>query len=369
MSAETYPLGELIVILGDGQLGRMLAMTAARLGYRVIIVGPQGRESPSGQVAYAAYAWGANGELTDELRTIIRTCRACLIEWENVPLALVEDLEAGGTHVYPGSKVLRTSQDRLLEKQLARRLGIPIGRYWNVEMGAGANYPEFLMDTSFLKGRSGGYDGLNRKVILAGDSIKDAWLQLNSQPCILEEAVQFTCEFSVIVFRNNAGEMITYGPFENHHKNSILNVTLYPARPKLSESALNRAIDSCIESARIIAEHLGLVGILTTEHFILEDGTAFFNEMAPRNHNSGHLTMDCFDTSQFEQYVRAALDLPWGSRHVHHAGRMTNILGDEIYTLPQLLARDVVVHVYGKLQARAGRKMGHYTERLPLLMD
>ncbi|MDB5238385.1 MAG: 5-(carboxyamino)imidazole ribonucleotide synthase [Candidatus Kaiserbacteria bacterium] len=360
--------GTVVGILGDGQLGRLEIIRNAHLGLSFAVLGPGGKSSPAGQLASWVKPWNRRGTVTERvLNEFCSQVSVVTIETESVSLDLVEQIEAKGKRVYPALNVLQIARDRLLEKQFAQSLGIPVAPYRVI--GSRADFPlgqHTVAKRSILKTRCGGYDSLGQVVIPGGQRLDNAWQTLRRVPCILEEAVDFAYEFSVIVFRNEAGQVLIYGPFENTHKDGILDVTRYPARPKLSEDALERAINSSLAYAKEIAERLELVGILTIENFILENGAVLFNEMAPRVHNSGHLTMDCFDTCQYEQYVRAACGLPFGSANCQHAGVMTNLIGADIEQVPKLLTRDVKLYLYGKSEVRPRRKMGHYTECIPL---
>ncbi|MBC7836894.1 5-(carboxyamino)imidazole ribonucleotide synthase [Acetobacteraceae bacterium] len=360
--------GAVIGILGDGQLGKMIAMAAARLGYKVAVLGPIGRESPAGQVAYWAEAWGPNAQVEDEqFERFCSLVAVVLIEWENVPVGLLERIEARGIPVRPSSKVLAVAQDRLLEKKLARELDIgetmllSIEKGYDLLNGRGDRTQDWPFET-ILKTRRAGYDGKGQARIPAGGSVGDAWTKLGNVPCILEQVVDFIGEVSVIVARREDGETAIYGPFQNTHRDGILRLTQYP----ISGGPMYDLRDSIREqgyaAARKLTEYLRVDGLLAVEFFVTKEGYVLFNEMAPRPHNSGHLTIECCDTSQFEQYVRAACNLPLGSTHCHSPGEMLNILGSEANDWLRRVGEDrLAVHLYGKGEAKPGRKMGHTT--------
>ena len=358
--------GAVLGILGDGQLGKMIAIAAAQMGYKVAVLGPGGRESPAGHVAYWAKAWGANSsvseELLDEFCTLVSVV---MIEWENIPVALVERIEAKGVRVRPGSKVLAVAQDRLLEKKCAEKLGIPVPFYRNVDNPA--QDASTALKDCILKTRRNGYDGKGQVRISAGDPISAAWRTLDNVPCVLEEVVDFACEVSVIVARkptspDSCEQFVTYGTFENIHVNGILHSTHYPPRDDSIPSMFG-VEDVAIDAATQLAEALDVHGLLAVEFFVTKNGRILFNEMAPRPHNSGHLTIECCVTSQFTQYVRAACNLPFGSVEFHSHGTMHNIIGTDADKWPEYADRyPVALHLYGKGDAKPGRKMGHFTD-------
>ena len=365
--------GAVIGILGDGQLGKMIALAAAHVGYKVAVLGPGGRESPAGQVAYWAKAWEASGEVSESLLDeFCSRVAVVMIEWENIPVTLVERIEARGIPVRPGSKVLAVAQDRLLEKQCAETLGIPVPTYSNVEQGM--LNPEDLgivPHERILKTRRNGYDGKGQVRIPPGSSVEDAWQALKLVPCVLEHVVDFASEVSVIVARapqtasDVKAEYVVLGPFENSHEEGILRATHYPIGSIRGHVMRSDAARLAIEATIKIAQHLDVHGLLAVEFFVTRDGEVLFNEMAPRPHNSGHLTIECCDTSQFEQYVRAACNLPWGSTYFHSRGVMYNILGDEVEKWMEFLPQQrLALHLYGKGEAKPGRKMGHVTYRV-----
>ena len=370
MKSAVIMAGACIGILGDGQIGRMEILQGAPLGYTFFVLGPGGKNSPAGQIATWAEAWGPHGEVSDEVfEAFCARVSRILIEWENVPLPLVKRIEARGIPVCPDSRAIEIAQDRKLEKGLAESLGIPVGEYRLV----GCSNVFFVDGTDSLdhdavmKKRRNGYDGQGQIRIKAGESVKQAWRDLKNAPCILERKIDFACELSVIVVRDGTGEqeMSVYGPFENKHEDGILRTTNYPAQcSSLSRSDLKKAKQAVVTATKTIAESLDLYGILAVEFFVTKTGHILFNEMAPRPHNSGHLTIDCCYTSQFTQYLLAACNLPAGSTYFHSAGTMKNLIGtDYLAESLQLRHLGYSVHDYGKTIAKVGRKMGHAVRR------
>jgi 5-(carboxyamino)imidazole ribonucleotide synthase len=372
-NTKVIPPGSTLGMLGDGQLGQMTAIAAANLGYKIAVLGPGGRDNPTGHVAYWAKAWNRDGtvsdELLDEFCEVVGPDSAIMLEWENVPVELVERIKAKGIPVRPDSNVLSVAQDRLLEKQCAESLGIPVTKYENCE---GTQHPLLYYKVQFdsiLKTRREGYDGKGQVRIPAVGSVDGAWNELRNVPCILERVVDFACEISMIVARAPGQEMVVYGPFENIHEDGILrSTTLHTARGScisgFPETVADTIKEKAEEAATALAENLDVHGLLAVEFFVLDDGTVLFNEMAPRPHNSGHITIECHYTSQFEQYVRAVCNLPLGSSDFHSYGDMTNILGSDAEKWQEYLGREnLALHLYGKGEHKPGRKMGHYVYR------
>ena len=300
----------------------------------------------------------------------------CLIDSENVSVELVKRIEAMGVLVCPNSNVLRTAQDRLLEKMFARSLGVPVGdfRIIDSEKDVTGVLSLELHDT-ILKTRRGGYDGKGQVRIRAGESIEAAWRSANIKcaPCILEKKIAFAHEVSVIVARSSRSiephphQIVSYGLFENVHKDGILRTTGWPAQCRgLTDELMRNAMSSAVKYAELIANGIGAEGLLAVESFVMNDGTVLFNEMAPRPHNSGHVTIDCAVTSQFTQYVLAACGLPLGSVRMHSRGIMRNLIGHEVDDLDAHLTSEAIVHLYGKAEVKDGRKMGHVVYPNPL---
>lgn len=343
-----------IGIIGGGQLGRMLAMAAARLNFRTIILEPQA-DCPAAQVAngqiVAAYDDPA---ALEELATV---CDVITYEFENVPVSAAEAL-AQTVPVYPPPKALEAAQDRLIEKRFINDCGIPTARFHTVD--SQADLEAGLADfggQGVLKTRRLGYDGKGQRVFRSSaDSADGAYAALGSVPLILESFVAFEREISIIAARGTDGTVVCYDPAENVHRNGILHTSTVPASITDATAAAARTAGEQILSA------LGYVGVIGIEFFVLADGSLIANEMAPRVHNSGHWTEAACVVSQFEQHVRAVSGLPLGNADRHSDCVMQNLIGDDILALNDWLKRrDTLVHLYGKTESRPGRKMGHVT--------
>jgi 5-(carboxyamino)imidazole ribonucleotide synthase len=355
---EILPPGATLGILGGGQLGRMFAMAAKRLGYRVAVLEPS-PDSPCGQVAdiiiQAPYA--------DEeaLKKLASLSDAITYEFENVDARAVEFLEAHGKPVHPSSGALRVTQDRILEKTFARENGIPVTPFAAVRSEEEARAMFHGEDfAAFLKTARGGYDGKGQVKVNGGDEAAAAFKGFPGQDCILEKLVPFEKEISVVAARGRDGSFAAYPPAENVHVRNILDVTLLPAR--VPEESARKAV----EIARKVGEGLGIVGTYCIELFLLPSGEVWFNEIAPRPHNSGHATIEACLCSQFEQQVRALCGLPLGPTTLLRPAAMVNLVGDgtgdRLQGVENLLAEpDVALHLYGKSHAPKGRKRGHFT--------
>ncbi|KAA1182295.1 5-(carboxyamino)imidazole ribonucleotide synthase [Rhizobium tropici] len=351
MSAKT------IGIIGGGQLGRMLAMAAARLNFRTVILEPQ-TDCPAAQVANEQIAGAYDDPAA--LAELARRCDVVTYEFENVPVSAAEAL-ASQIPVYPPPKALEMAQDRLTEKRFINSCGIPTARFHAVD--SQADLEKALADfgeQGVLKTRRLGYDGKGQRVYRsAADSAEGGYATLGNVPLILESFVSFEREISIIAARGVDGAVACYDPAENIHRNGILHTSTLPA--SISEETANAAR----EAAGKILTALGYVGVIGIEFFALADGSLIANEMAPRVHNSGHWTEAACVISQFEQHIRAVAGLPLGKPERHSDCVMTNLIGDDIKALPEWLRRDdTLVHLYGKTEARPGRKMGHVTQLL-----
>ncbi len=352
------PPNATIGIVGGGQLGRMSALAAARLGYRCHILTPE-EDSPAAQVAAGVTV----GEYEDEatLRAFAAAVDVITFEFENVS-AQGLDLLASLKPVRPSPAVLRVSQDRVAEKTFLNRVGVRTAPWSAVETPgeldsalSGLGSPSILKTTRF------GYDGKGQARIEAGADAAAAFDALCPRPLILEGFVDFAMEVSVIVARGGDGSMAVFDVVENRHRDSILDLTLAPAQlpPAVAEEA--RAI------AQRVAAGLDLVGLLAVEMFVDRDGQVLANEIAPRPHNSGHWTIDACPASQFELHIRAVTGLPLPQAARHSDAVMKNIVGPEETALwPAILAAPgLIPHLYGKAEAREGRKMGHVTRLFP----
>lgn len=356
LSAPLAP-GSTIGIIGGGQLGRMAALAAARLGYRVHVFCPEA-DSPTEQVAAAATV----AEYTDltALEAFARAVDVVTFEFENIPAESVRVLSER-VPVRPSWRVLETAQDRVVEKSFFNAIGIETAPWAAVNSlddlraaVARLGLPAVLKTTRF------GYDGKGQVKIAADSELEAAWAALKGAPAILEGFVDFAGEISVIVARGPDGASATFDPAWNVHSNHILDTTTVPA-PIPREMA-----DRAMAAAHKVADALELVGLLAVEMFVTKDGRLLANEMAPRPHNSGHWTIDACVTDQFEQFVRAVCGLPLGSPERHSDAIMKNLIGDDVNDWPAILTDPVAkLHLYGKSEARPGRKMGHVTHLSP----
>jgi len=348
------PPGSTIGILGGGQLGRMLAMAAARLGYRTIVLEPQ-PDCPAAQLAdsqiVAAYDDPAG---LDELA---RRSAVVTYEFENVPVEAARRL-AGHVPVYPPATALETAQDRLVEKSFLNRVGVATADFRAVDADADlAGGLSAFGGSGVLKTRRLGYDGKGQRLFrdFAGDPA-GAFAAMGAVPLILECFVPFEREISVIAARAAGGDMAAYDPAENVHRDGILRSSTVPAAVSDATAAAAR------NAAFAILEALGYVGVVGVEFFVLPGGRLLANEMAPRVHNSGHWTEAACAVSQFEQHIRAVAGLPLAAAGRHSDCVMENLIGDDMARVPALLTEpDLMLHLYGKAEARPGRKMGHFT--------
>ncbi|TXT26660.1 MAG: 5-(carboxyamino)imidazole ribonucleotide synthase [Planctomycetota bacterium] len=349
--------GATLGVLGSGQLGRMFAIAARRMGYRVHTFSPDS-DSPTGQVADEEIT--ASYENLDAVSDFAKRVSVITFEFENVPSATAE-AAARFAPVRPAGQVLHVTQHRLREKTYLREHGFPVTPYRAVrsaeELQAALRE---LGCPAVLKTAGWGYDGKGQTKIQSPDEASSAWDQLETNEAILEGFVNFRLEVSVIGARGIDGSFANFGLLENSHSNHILDVTVAPARVSPRVAAEAEAI------ARGVLESLDVVGVLCVEMFLTQDDRLLINELAPRPHNSGHLTFDANVTSQFEQQVRAICGLPLGSTELLRPAAMANLLGDvwengEPNWEAALRMPEVKLHLYGKSLARVGRKMGHLT--------
>lgn len=346
-----------IGVFGSGQLGRMFAIEARKMGYRVHTFSPD-TDTPTGQVAdietSAAY------DDLDAVRRFARGVDVVTFEFENVPSATVE-AAAEFVEVHPKGEILYTTQNRLREKTFLSENGFPVARFKHIKLLDDLHRGvEELGTPAVLKTAGFGYDGKGQVKINALGEIDAAFASLDGQEAVLEEFVEFEKEVSVVCARTTGGGFVHFGVIENEHANHILDVSIAPAL--VSRKVYGQAI----EIARSIALQLEYVGTLCVEYFVTKDERLLVNELAPRPHNSGHLTFDACVTSQFEQQLRAVCGLPLGSTEYYRPAAMANLLGDlwdggEPRWDAALDSADVKLHLYGKSEARRGRKMGHIT--------
>ncbi len=352
------PPNSTIGIVGGGQLGRMSALAAARLGYRSHVLTPE-VDSPAGQVS-AGVTLG-DYEDTQALYDFATRVDVITFEFENVSAAGL-DLLAALKPVRPGPAVLRISQDRIAEKTFLNDAGVatapwrPVGSLEELLAAiAELGLPAILKTTRL------GYDGKGQALLRSAADASRAFEELSPKPLILEGFVDFSCEISVVVARGADGAVTAFDTVENGHRDHILDITFAPARVSEITAAAAQSI------ARRVAVALDLVGLLAVEMFVAADGRVLVNEIAPRPHNSGHWTIDACPASQFEMHVRAVAGLPLPPAVRHSDAVMKNLVGPEETALwPAILATPgLIPHLYGKAEARPGRKMGHVTRLFP----
>ena len=349
--------GATLGVLGSGQLGRMFAIAARRMGYRVHTLSP-GVDTPTGQVADAEIE--ADYDDLDAIRAFARGVDVITFEFENVSTAAA-DAAAEIVPVRPSGHALHVTQQRAREKAFLALKGFPVTPHASVasleELTAAV---ERIGLPAILKTASFGYDGKGQHRLASPLDIEPVWALVGHQPAILEKVVDFSLEFSVVAARGLDGAFAHYGAIENAHRHHILDVSVAPAR--MPEAQVTEAV----AVTRAIMDELEYVGVLCVEFFLTADGRILVNEIAPRPHNSGHLTFDACITSQFEQQVRAICGLPLGATTLLRPSAMANLLGDvwakgEPKWDAALAVPDVKLHLYGKSDPRPGRKMGHLT--------
>ena len=355
---QPLPTGSAIGIMGGGQLGRMVAMEARRLGYRTCVLDPD-PQSPAGQVA-DEWIRGDVGD-PDAARELGRRVQVATYEFENIPSTAVEAVESI-VPVFPGSAVLRIAQHRILEKQTLSGMGFPVPRFhavhsWeDLDQGWRSLHPPLILKTA-----TSGYDGRGQAVVRSLEEAATAWTRLRAacDTLLLEEFLDLAMELSVVCARDVDGRIACYPASENRHRQGILDVTLVPAR--VSFTVAQRARELAVG----ITDRLRVVGLLAVEMFLTREGTLLVNELAPRPHNSGHYTLDACATSQFEQLVRVLCQLPLGATDLQSPAAMANLLGDlwqadgRLDMAGALAVRGVRLYLYGKAVALPGRKMGH----------
>ncbi|MGH1398431.1 MAG: 5-(carboxyamino)imidazole ribonucleotide synthase [Alphaproteobacteria bacterium] len=343
-------------ILGGGQLGRMSALAAARLGISCVIFTPE-ENSPAAQVA--AQTIVANYDDQAPLKKFAALCDTITYEFENIPVETVQFLQTLKP-VYPDDKLLNIAQDRLTEKNTLNQIGIPTARF--AEINSAEDIRKTLKawgeDEVIIKTRRFGYDGKGQARILSDTDIDTLWAEFENAPCILEQIIDFDCEISVIIARDINGNSEIYGPMVNEHKNHILHKTTMPC------PLANNIQSAAKQSIKTIADHVDLTGVLTLELFVTKSGEILANEIAPRTHNSGHWTIDACTVSQFENHIRTTSALPVAPATRHSDCEMLNLIGNDASAEnieKFLTAKNTALHLYGKSQIRKGRKMGHVT--------
>jgi 5-(carboxyamino)imidazole ribonucleotide synthase len=349
--------GAALGVLGGGQLGRMFAIAARRMGYRVHSFAPED-DSPAGQVADLEVT--ASFDDLDALRTFARGVEVVTFEFENVPIEATDAVEALAP-VRPSGVALHTAQQRAREKTFLADRGVPTAPFaaaatldelWDAVARVGT--PAVIKTAAF------GYDGKGQHKVTTPADVEHIWTAIGHQEAVVEKFISLQAEISIIAARGLDGEVAAYPPFENRHTSHILDLTTVPAR--IPPDVAARAA----EITRTVLEELQYVGVLCVEFFLSTDGELLVNELAPRPHNSGHLTFDASVTSQFEQQVRAICGLPLGSVEIPRPAAMANLLGDlwvdgEPNWAAACRFTDVKLHLYGKTAPRPGRKMGHLT--------
>jgi 5-(carboxyamino)imidazole ribonucleotide synthase len=352
-----YLPGATIGLMGSGQLGRMFAIAARRMGYRVHVFSPE-KDTPAGQFADREIA--ASYEDETAVRSFAQGVDVLTFEFENIPRQTIDWCTAE-CEVRPAGSILHIAQNRLREKDFLSSGSIPVAPYRAVRNASNlASALEEIGTPAILKSAAFGYDGKGQRFLEARNRVEEIWSERPGDELILEGAIDFEKEVSVIVGRGITGEMATFPVCENLHRDHILDITVVPAR-------VSRAVEeSAADLARAIAEKLDLVGLLAVEMFLQRNGHLLVNELAPRPHNSGHWTIEGCATSQFEQHVRAVCGLSLGSTEILQPAAMANLLGDawqngEPNWAAALAVSGVHLHLYGKHHPRPRRKMGHLT--------
>ncbi|MCX7301811.1 MAG: 5-(carboxyamino)imidazole ribonucleotide synthase [Rhodobacterales bacterium] len=347
--SDTLAPGAIIGILGGGQLGRMLAVAASRLGLRTHVYEP-GADAPAADVAYRVTT--APFEDTAALGAFARSVDVVTYEFENVPTAALDLIESIRP-IRPGRNALATSQDRLTEKQFLQRLGLKTAPFFAVASRADLDAALAAIGTpAILKTRRMGYDGKGQVRIMVPADADAAFAALAGAPSILEGFVPFAHEASVIGARGLDGSVAAYDPGENVHDSGILRTTTVPARLSAAERT-----DAVLIAARVL-NALNYVGVIGVELFVTPYGL-IVNEFAPRVHNSGHWTQNGCVIDQFEQHIRAIAGWPLGDGSRHSNVVMENLIGNDMDRVPALAAVGAALHLYGKREVKAGRKMGH----------
>lgn len=355
-----------IGVFGSGQLGRMFAIEARKMGYRVHTFSPDSRGTPTGQVSDIETT--ASYDDLDRVREFARSVDVVTFEFENVPSKTVE-AAAEFVAVHPKGEILYTTQNRLREKTFLSERGFPVTPFHHIKTiddlyraADALGYPSVLKTVGF------GYDGKGQAKICAHSDLDEAFAAMNGGDSILEAFVDFAKEVSVVCARDQDGNFAHYGVIENEHANHVLDLSFAPAI--VSESVYKDAV----EITRSIAESFGYVGTMCVEFFLTADDKLLVNEIAPRPHNSGHLTFGPCITSQFEQQVRAVCGSPLGSTEFYRPAAMANLLGDiwqngEPNWAAALADPSVKLHLYGKAEPKPGRKMGHITATARIASD
>ena len=358
MPPRVLPPGSTLGMLGGGQLGRMFALAARQCGYRVIVFGDPD-DSPAGQVSDRCF--DAPFMDLDALRAFANIVDVVTFEQENIPVATVEALQEI-VPVYPGPDLLRASQNRLLEKTALRSIGIPTADFARVTSADELRQAvERFGGDAILKTVTLGYDGKGQARVRSTSDFAAVWSEFKVDEAIVEQVVDFAFELSIVASRFADGSHAMSGPMLNHHVNHILDVSISRS-PMIS----TRQSSSAQTIAHEILDHFNVLGVLCVEFFATTDGRLLVNEIAPRPHNSGHLTINACRSSQFEQQVRAICGMPSGDVSIQTPAAMINLLGEHLQQATAerwryVFDHNVHVHMYGKSETRIGRKMGHLT--------
>ncbi|MFP7299587.1 5-(carboxyamino)imidazole ribonucleotide synthase [Neobacillus niacini] len=354
LSNTTILPGQTIGIIGGGQLGRMMALSAREMGYRIAVLDPV-EDSPCGQVADLKVI--GNYDDLEAIRKLAEVSDVITYEFENIDAAALEWL-CNQAYVPQGKRLLEITQDRVKEKAAIADAGVQVAPYAVINsLNDLYEHCEQLGYPVVLKTARGGYDGKGQVVLKSSQDIEEAKVLLQNGQCILEKWISFTKEISVIITRNSNGETAVFPVGENIHQDNILHQTIVPAR--VSREAEEKAVQSAIQ----LANAFELVGTLAVEMFLTAGDKIYINELAPRPHNSGHYTIEACETSQFEQHMRAVCNLPLGKTELLKPAVMVNILGEHVQNVLDKLTKvpDWKVHFYGKKEAKFKRKMGHVT--------
>lgn len=352
MNSKVILPGQTIGIIGGGQLGRMMALSAKEMGYKIAVLDPT-PNSPCGQVSDIEIT--AEYSNIEAIKQLAQVSDVITYEFENIDVNALEYLDEH-SYLPQGSELLKLTRNRLTEKTAIQNLGIKVAPFRLVENDE--QFSEAVKAIGLpavLKTTTGGYDGKGQVVLRTEEDFVEALELVKKQQCILEGWVPFEKELSIIVARNSNGEVSTFPIAENVHINQILHTSTVPANTS------NFVIETAENYAKKVASSFHLVGVLAIELFVTEDEQVYINELAPRPHNTGHYTMEAVETSQFKQHIRAVCNLPLGNTELLKPVVMVNILGEHVEEVLNVMQNDSTlnVHLYGKEESKKGRKMGH----------